>query len=97
MQLRSQLESVAASQEVKDEAVKSFRTYLQSVWSNDDVMFFNYLEGIQFASACADSVATYGELSEDRMDAILKAQASVMTVRGQVRGEYIASMGLSRL
>ena len=97
MQLRSQLESVAASQEVKDEAVKSFRTYLQSVWSNDDVMFFNYLEGIQFASACADSVATYGELSEDRMDTILKAQASVMTVRGQVREEYIASMGLSRL
>ena len=96
MQLRSQLESVAASQEVKDEAVKSFRTYLQSVWSND-VMFFNYLEGIQFASACADSVATYGELSEDRMDTILKAQASVMTVRGQVREEYIASMGLSRL
>ena len=96
VQLRSQLESVAASQEVKDEAVKSFRTYLQSVWSND-VMFFNYLEGIQFASACADSVATYGELSEDRMDTILKAQASVMTVRGQVREEYIASMGLSRL
>lgn len=96
VQLRSQLESVVASQEVKDEAVNAFRTYLQSVWSKD-VMFFNYLEGIQFASACADSVATHGELSEDRMEAILKAQASVMTVRGQVREEYIASMGLSRL
>ena len=96
IQLRSQLAFVTVSQDVKDEAVEAFRSFLTSVW-DEDIMFFNYLEGLQFASACADVVATTGILTEERMSAIVKAQAVVMTVRGQVREEYKASMGLSRL
>jgi len=96
IQLRSQLAAVPVSQNVKDEAEESFRSFLSSVWE-EDAMYFNYLEGLQFASACADAVAMANTLTEERMSAILKAQAVVMTVRGQVREEYGASMGLSRL
>lgn len=96
IQLRNQLESVAVKQKVKDEAEEAFRSYISSVWS-EDVMFFNYLEGLQFASACSDVIARGDNLTEERMSAILKAQATVMTVRGAVREEYKESMGLSRL
>jgi hypothetical protein len=96
IQLRSQLAPLPVSQGVKDEAEESFRSHLRSVWS-DDAMFFNYLEGLQFASACADVVATGNPLTKERMSSILIAQAAVMTVRGAVREEYLASMGLSRL
>ncbi|KAL7541978.1 hypothetical protein ACHAXR_012169 [Thalassiosira sp. AJA248-18] len=96
IQLRSQLDAVPVSQHIKDEAEESFRLFLTSVW-DDDAMFFNYLEGLQLASACADVVRAGNPLSEDRMSTILTAQAVVMTVRGQVREEYRASMGLSRL
>ncbi len=96
IQLRSKLEGVPVSQQAKDEAEEAFRSFLSSVW-DDDVMFFNYLEGLQFASACADVVATGSPLTVERMSAILKAQAVVMTIRGEVREEYKASMGLSRL
>ena len=95
-QLRSQLASVPVSQSVKDDAEGAFRSHLRSVWS-DDAMFFNYLEGLQFASACADVVATGNPLTNEKMSSILKTQAAVMTVRGAVREEYLASMGLSRL
>ena len=60
-------------------------------------MFFNYLEDMQFALACAQVVAEGNYLMDERMEAILKAQSVVMTVRGVVRDEYKASMGLSRL
>ena len=63
----------------------------------DERCFFNYLEGLQFASACADVVATGEPLTEERMSAIEERMAVVMTVRGPVREEYKASMGLSRL
>ncbi|KAL7551759.1 hypothetical protein ACHAWF_014948 [Thalassiosira exigua] len=96
IQLHGQLAAVPVSPSAKDEAVEAFRSFLTSVW-DEDVMFFNYLEGLQFASACADIVAKGGSLTVEKMDAILKAQAVVMTVRGQVREEYRASMGLSRL
>ena len=96
MQLSDQLAAVPASQHVKDEAKEAFRSFLDSVWE-EDIMYFNYLEGLQFASACADVVATGNPLTEENMAAILRAQASVMTVRGQVREEYQASMSLSRL
>eukprot|EP01083_Nonionella_stella_P044094 118883_1 len=91
VQLRDQLATVPAPQGVKEEAEEVFRSFLDSVW-DDDAMFLNYLEGLQFASACAEVVATGNSLTKERMSAALKAQAVVMTVRGQVREEYIASM-----
>ena len=93
---RNQLASVPVSQDIKNGAEESFRSFLLSTWK-DDAMFFNYLEALQYASACADVVALGNTLTEDTMAAILKSQAVVMTVRGAVREEYIASMGLSRL
>ena len=97
MQLRSQLASVPVSQSVKDDAEEAYRSYLGLVWS-DDAMFFNYLEqGLQFAAVCCDVVAAGKLLTNERMSSILLAQAAVMTVRGTVREEYLASMSLSRL
>lgn len=96
IQLRNQLASVPVSQSEKEDAEEAFRSFLSSVWS-EDVMFFNYLEGLQFASACANVVTSRSSLTDERMASILKAQAPVMTVRGQVREEYESSMGLSRL
>jgi hypothetical protein len=93
---RGQLANVPADQSTKDVAERSFRSFISSVWQ-EDIMFFNYLESLQFASACADVVAKGNKLTEDIMAAILKSQAHVMTVRGTVRDEYVASMGLSRL
>ncbi|KAL7517964.1 hypothetical protein ACHAWX_002833 [Stephanocyclus meneghinianus] len=92
---RNQLASVSAEPSAKDAAETVFRSFLSSVW-NEDIMFFNYLEALQFASACADIVAKGNELTEEAMSAILRSQAVVMTVRGSVREEYVASMGLSR-
>lgn len=96
VQLRSQLASVPVQQIVKDEAEHAFRSYLSSIW-NEDAMFFNYLEGLQFASACADIVAKGNDLTDESMSTILSAMKVVMTVRGAVREEYVASMGLTRL
>eukprot|EP00986_Skeletonema_menzelii_P015555 scaffold12049_cov141-Skeletonema_menzelii.AAC.3 len=96
IQLRGQLALLPLQQSVKDETEDAFREYLSSVWS-EDVMFFNYLEGVQFASACARVVANGDTLTPEKMEDIVKAQAVVMTVRGQVRDEYVSSMDLSRL
>ena len=93
---RNQLAPVPVSQDIKDEAERSFKSFLLSVWK-EDAMFFNYLEALQYASACADVVAGSNKLTEETMAAVLKSQAVVMTVRGAVREEYVASMGLSRL
>jgi hypothetical protein len=72
-------------------------------------MYMNYLEGRQFATLAANLVvmATSGGggttttttpiLQTEELHTILKQQAAVMTVRGSVREEYIASMELSRL
>lgn len=96
IQLRGQLASLPLQQSVKDETEEAFRKYLSSVWT-ENVMFFNYLEGVQFATACARVVASGEKLTAEKMEEILKAQAVVMTVRGQVRDEYVSSMNLSRL
>ena len=61
-------------------------------------MFMNYLEGVQFASTCANLVVSNNApLSAKEMSFILKQQAAVMTVRGAARDEYMASMVLSRM
>lgn len=96
IQLRGQLAPLPLKQSLKDETEDAFREYLSSVWS-EDVMFFNYLEGVAFASACARVVANGDPLTAEKMEEIVKAQAAVMTVRGQVRDEYVSSMDLSRL
>lgn len=96
IQFRGKISSLPIDEEVKSLAESTFRSYLQSVWT-ENAMFMNFLEGLQFASACANIVASGNELTSDAMEAILQAQATVMTVRGAVRDEYVASMGLSRL
>jgi hypothetical protein len=63
----------------------------------ETAMFMNYLEGLQFAAACAKVVVSTKKLDATVMDSILKSQAAVMTVRGNTRDEFTASMGLSRL
>jgi len=71
---------------------------LNSVWSEDgDAMFFNYLEGKQFANSCANILASGRKVEAAELELILKKQAAVMTCRGSVRDEYKAQMGLSRL
>mmetsp|Transcript_34575 Transcript_34575/g.45842 ORF Transcript_34575/g.45842 Transcript_34575/m.45842 type:complete len:423 (-) Transcript_34575:313-1581(-) len=93
---QARLTPLSISDETRAKAEAFFKSYLETVWS-EDIMFFNYLESVQYASACADLVAAGNELNEENMSAILTSQAKVMTVRGQVREEYIASMELSRL
>eukprot|EP00541_Cyclophora_tenuis_P019642 CAMPEP_0116573724 /NCGR_PEP_ID=MMETSP0397-20121206/18959_1 /TAXON_ID=216820 /ORGANISM="Cyclophora tenuis, Strain ECT3854" /LENGTH=90 /DNA_ID=CAMNT_0004102333 /DNA_START=179 /DNA_END=451 /DNA_ORIENTATION=+ len=88
--------SLALDDEVKHRTEVSYKEFLEKVWT-EDAMFMNYLEGMQFATACANVVAHGGELTDDIMAPILKQQASVMTVRGPVRLEYTGSMNLSRL
>ena len=95
---------------ITNDAVDIYRKFLESNWSIDqDAMFMNFLEGKQFATSAANIVATNmmaatsfdavgtAVLQEDDLQTILDQQASVMTVRGAVREEYIASMDLSRL
>eukprot|EP00978_Attheya_sp_CCMP212_P011312 scaffold27876_cov51-Attheya_sp.AAC.5 len=96
IQLRNKLATLPVSEEERQEVEVTFRTFLESVWT-DDAMFMNYLEGIQFASACANVVASGSKLTNEQMAQILQTQAAVMTVRGSVRDEYLASMELSRL
>lgn len=93
---RQSLASLSVTEEEKQAAIERYRSFLESVWS-ENAMFMNYLEGRQFAAACANIVASDTTLTHDKMETILRSQAAVMTVRGQVRDEYIASMELSRL
>ena len=83
-------------EDVKQTALAVYREFLTERWT-DDVMFMNYLEGLQFASSCADLLAREGELKKESMEQILSKQANVMTVRGSARDEYVTSMELSRL
>lgn len=80
----------------KDGALKAYESFLSSEW-NETAQFMNFLEGQQFASACAAVVASGNELTNETMEEILETQAAVMTVRGTTREEFIASMDLSRL
>jgi len=86
------------SDEEKEQAINAYKDFLNSVWSEDgDAMFFNYLEGKQFANSCANILASGRKVEAAELELILKKQAAVMTCRGSVRDEYKAQMGLSRL
>lgn len=94
---RQQLSTIGSVDEgVKTAALASYREFLSSVWT-ETAMFMNYLESLQFAKACADVVASESSLEEEVMSSLLDMQKAVMTVRGSVRDEFLASMGLSRL
>lgn len=74
--------------------VQKYRAFLQSVWTQD-AMFMNFLEGRQFASACADLGSG---LRRRDMETMFGQQAAVMTVRGTaLREEYLQSMEASRI
>jgi SpoVK/Ycf46/Vps4 family AAA+-type ATPase len=99
IQFQKQVATLSAlSSAEKEIAIHTYRDYLDSVWS-ENAMFMNYLEGMQFASACAELVRKHPErkLETESMASILAQQAAVMTVRGQVREEYLASMKMSRV
>jgi len=98
IQVRQKMASMPISQERKKRAEDTYREFLDSVWTKD-AMFMNYLEGMQFAATCANIVSNQDEedLTEEAMSVILETQAAVMTARGAVREEYLASMGMSRL
>jgi len=99
IQLKQHLAKASRSidETTKQKAIESYRHFLESVWAQD-AMFMNYLEGEQFASACARLVVSKRRpLADNEMAAILKQQAAVMTVRGSARREYLAMMELSRL
>lgn len=84
------------SKHIKNQAITAYRKYLSSVWT-ENAMFMNYLEGFQFAKACAEVVVNRKELTENEMSRIMQQQAAVMTVRGSAREEYLATMELSRI
>jgi len=95
IQFQDKLSGIVSDAETRANIIESFRQFLQSVWYKD-AMYMNFLEGAQFASACADVVSSNGSISETEMSSLLRKQIAVMTVRGQARDEYIASMGRSR-
>lgn len=94
--LRQRLASIPLSTEEREAVIDKYTAFLESVWT-ENAMFMNYLESKQFANAVGDIVASGAPLTDEEMASILKTQAAVMTVRGPVREEYIASMELSRL
>jgi SpoVK/Ycf46/Vps4 family AAA+-type ATPase len=96
VQFQEKLAGVAVHEAAKKQAIQTYKDFLASVWKQD-AMFMNYLEGVQFASACASIVASRQPLGLPEMEAILQKQVAVMTVRGSARNEYMASMELSRL
>ncbi|CAB9501091.1 metalloprotease FTSH [Seminavis robusta] len=96
IQFQKKLEEVPETKKVKTAAVQTYRKFLESEWSND-AMYMNYLEGMQFASACARIVASRRQLTVEELSSIHSQQAAVMTVRRSVRDEFVASMGLTRL
>jgi hypothetical protein len=65
IQLRQQLTRVhVGDEQVVEESIQSYRDFLEFAWS-EEAMFMNYLEGVQFASACADIVAAKKKLTGD--------------------------------
>ena len=96
VQLEQRLTDASVSDQKKHQAVAVYIEFLDSVW-NESGRFMNYLEGVQFASACANVVANGSDLTLDIMNGLLQAQLPVLTIRGPVREEYVASMDLTRL
>lgn len=95
IQFRERLAPLSIPAEKKEKAEEKYRSFLKSVWT-EDVMFFNYLEGLKFSTLCASILEAGGELTDETLSSILAAQASVMTVRGSAREEYTSTMELSR-
>jgi len=87
---------VGINEQTKMKAIEAYGSFLEEVWAQD-ATFMNYLEGLQFATACANLVISGKVLTKAEMSSILNTQAAVMTVRGSVRDEFIASMDLSRV
>ena len=81
-----------------EEVTDSYRSFLVNNWSQD-AMFMSYLEGLQFAEACVQSLIENDHhlLTNEAMKAILQQQAAVMTVRGATREEFLSSMEFTRL
>ena len=95
-QFRQKLTDRAVEEDAKERAIAEFEAFIDSVW-NEQAQFLTFLEGLQLAKACANVVARGKVLHYDYMKAQLDSQAAVMTVRGQVREEYLESIGLTRL
>lgn len=93
---RDALSSVPVDDRLKETAEKSYHDFLHTVWE-EDAMFMNYLEGLQFATACAKIVASGSPLSQEVLSTLMRSQSAVMTLRFSLREEYKASMNLSRL
>ena len=81
-----------------EKVTDSYRSFLVNNWSQD-AMFMSYLEGLQFAEACVQSLIKNDchLLTNEAMKAILQQQAAVMTVRGATREEFLSSMEFTRL
>ena len=62
-----------------------------------EVQFMNFLESEKFAADVVAQLVRGAALDDDGLDALLQAQAAVMTVRGATRAEFVEVMGLSRL
>ena len=96
VQFSQKLADVPVDEADKEKAMDSYRNFLESVWE-DEARFMNYLEGMQFAGACANIVRVGSSLTDQEMNSILQTQSAILTVRGTVREEYLASMELTRL
>jgi SpoVK/Ycf46/Vps4 family AAA+-type ATPase len=93
---RNALSSIAVDDVLKASAEKSYHEFLKSVWE-EDAMFMNYLEGLQYATSIAKIVASGSALTHEILSSFMKSQSAVMTLRFSLRDEYKASMNLSRL
>lgn len=96
--LKQAMDKCGVAPGLQQDALESFRDFLESVWSVDgDARFMNYLEGKQFADSLAKIAASGQKFKAEELHRILEQQAAVMTCRGAVREEYKAQMDLSRL
>jgi hypothetical protein len=66
IQLRQKLADVPVEEDQKQKALATYESFLESVWSQE-ARFMNYLEGLQFAKACANVVAQGRELNEEEL------------------------------
>ena len=96
IQFNQAVSGLSLDSTTKQQAMEVYDDFLVSVWE-EDAKYMNYIEGVKFAQQCASLLSKSGILDRESMAAILKSQTSVMTVRGQVREEFDASMNMTRL
>ena len=98
IKFNNQLASMSLTKAQKDIAVETYYNDLEAV-RDQDAMFMNYLEDMQFASACGSLVQNHPskELESNKMLVIFYQKEALMSVRGSAREEYIASMKMSRV